>query len=71
MCVRIRGADYVHLQTCVIYSRLQIRMAQNLQNISENFQFSTRRTKILMGIIISTIYYVVLIVYPMGTILVR
>jgi len=61
---------YVQLQTYVIYSRLQIRMAQNLQNISENFQFSTRRTRVLMEFIMSTIYHVVLIVYPMGRILV-
>jgi len=32
------------------------RMAQNLEIISENFQFSTRRTRILMGFIISTMY---------------
>ena len=43
------------------------RVAQNLEIISKNFQFSTRRTRILMGFII---YYVVLIVNPMGRILV-
>jgi len=47
------------------------RVAQNLEIISNNFQFSTRRTRILMGFVISTIYYVVLIVNPMGRSLVR
>jgi len=36
--------------------------------ISNNFQFSTQRTRILMGFIL---YYLVLIVNPMGRILVR
>jgi len=44
------------------------RMAQHLEIISKNIQFSTRRTRILMGFII---YYLVLIVNPMGRILVR
>jgi len=43
------------------------RVAQNLEIIPNNFQFSTRRTRILMGFIIS---YLVLIVNPMGRILV-
>ena len=43
------------------------RVAQNLEIISKNFRFSTRRTKILMGLII---YYLILIVNPMGRILV-
>jgi len=43
-------------------------VAQHLEIISENFQFSIRRTRILMGFII---YYLVLIVNPMGRILVR
>jgi len=47
------------------------RMAQNLEIISKNFQFSTRRTRILMGFIIFTIYYVVLVVNPTGRTLVR
>ena len=46
------------------------RVAQNLEIISKKIQFSTRRTRILMGFIISTICYVVLIVNPMGRILV-
>jgi len=29
-------------------------VAQNLEILSKNFQFSTRRTRILMGFIIST-----------------
>jgi len=43
------------------------RVAQHLEIISKNFQFSTRRTRILTGFII---YYLVLIVNPMGRILV-
>ena len=43
-------------------------VAQHLDIISKNFQFSTRRTRILMGFII---YFLVLIVNPMGRILVR
>jgi len=43
------------------------RVAQNLEIISKNLQLSTRRTRILMGFII---YYLVLIVHPMGRILV-
>jgi hypothetical protein len=44
------------------------RVAQSLEIISKNYQFSTRRTRMLMGFII---YYLVLIVKPMGRILVR
>jgi len=47
------------------------RVAQNLEIISKHFLFSTRRTRIFMGFITSTIYYVVLIINPMGRILVR
>jgi len=47
------------------------RMAQNLEIISKTLQLSTRRTRILMGFIVRTIYYVALIVNPMGWILVR
>jgi len=43
------------------------RVAQHLEINSKNFQFSTRRTTILMRFII---YYLVLIVNPMGRILV-
>jgi len=43
------------------------RVAQHLEIISKKFRFSTRHTRILMGFII---YYLVLIVYPMGRILV-
>ena len=41
------------------------RVALNLEIISKNFQFSTRRTRILMGF---TVYYLVLIINPMGKI---
>ena len=34
------------------------RVAQNLEIISGNFQFNTRRTWILMGCILSTILFV-------------
>ena len=44
------------------------RVAQHLEIILKNFQFSTRRTRILMRFII---YYLVLLVNPMGRILVR
>jgi len=44
------------------------RVAQHLEIISKNLQIGTRRTRILMGFII---YYLVLIVHPMGRILVR
>ena len=44
------------------------RVAQHLETISKNIRFSTRRTRILMGFIV---YYLVLIVNPMGRILVR
>jgi len=47
------------------------RVAQNSEIISKKLQFSTRRTRILMGFIVSTIYYVVLIANPMGRIVVR
>jgi len=47
------------------------RVAQNLEIFSKNYQFSPRHTRILMGLIICTIYYVVLIVHPMDRILVR
>jgi len=56
-----------------IYTRTHIqpiadRVALNLEIISKNFQFGTRRTRILMG---CTMYYLVLIVNPIGRILVR
>jgi len=44
------------------------RVALNLEIISKNFLFSTRRTRILMR---CTIYYLVLFVNPIGRILVR
>ena len=48
------------------------RAAQNLEIISKNFQFGTKRTRILLGFIMGfIIYYLVLIVNPMGGILVR
>jgi len=43
-------------------------VAQHLEMISKDFRFSTRRARLLMGLVI---YYLVLIVTPMGRILVR
>jgi len=62
---------YIHLVMTDLYRFIQPiadRVAQNLKIISKNFQFSSRRTRILMGFII---YHLVLIVNPMGRILVR
>ena len=44
------------------------RVAQHFEIISKNFQSSTRPTRILMGFII---YFLVLIVNPMGRILIH
>ena len=57
----------IHIFTSLLQP-IADKVAQNLEMISKNFQFSTRRTRILMGFII---YYWVLIVNPMGRILVR
>jgi len=46
-------------------------VAQNLEIMPNNLQFDTRRTRNLMGCIVRTIDYVVLIANPMGRILVR
>jgi len=35
------------------------RAAQNLEIISQNFQSSTKCSRILMGFILSTVYYLV------------
>jgi len=61
------------LKVAIVHAPLPIqpiaeRMAQNLEIISKIFQFSKRRTKILVGFII---YYLALIMNPMGRILVR
>jgi len=47
------------------------RVSQNLELISKDFQFSTRRTRILMRCMVSTIQYMVLTINPIGRILVR
>ena len=62
--------DMIHSYICVTCFMQPIadRVAQNLEIVSKNFQFSTRRTRILMGLII---YYLELIVNPMRRILVR
>ena len=59
------------LRACSVWVHVQPiadRVALNLQIISKNFRFGTKRTKILMGLITN---YLVLIVNPMGRILVR
>ena len=63
----------MHMQIYIyIYVHIYAdRVAQNLEIISIKFQFSTRRTRILMGSIINTIYYVELIASPMGRIVFR
>ena len=64
--------SYIHIQSSLIYIQSSLlrnlyeqpiadRVAQHLEIISKSFQFSTRRTKILMGFMI---YYLVLIVNP-------
>jgi len=72
MCVRTHVCLYTyHTYYVCIHTHIQPiadRVAQHLEIISKNFRFSTRRTRILTGLII---YYLVLIVNPMGRILVR
>jgi len=60
---KLQGFHRTPLYHC--YTLVPDRVAQNLEIISKNFQFSTR---ILMGFII---YYLVLLVSPMGRILFR
>jgi len=62
--------NWAHLEVTGLSYRQPIadRVAQHLEMISKNFWFSTRRTMILMGLFV---YYLVLIVNPMGRILVR
>ena len=57
---------YVCMCVCMYVQPIVDRVAQNLVIISKNFLFSTRRTRILMGLII---YYLVLIVNPISGIL--
>jgi len=61
---------HIHIYTyiCIYIQPIADRVAQNLEIISKNFQFGTRRNRILMGCVT---YYLVLIVNPMGRILVR
>ena len=66
VCVNIY--IYILLTPVMYIQQIADRVAQNLEIISKNFQFGTRHTRILMGFII---YYLVLIVDPMGRILVR
>jgi len=57
-----------HLWMMCVIQPITDRVAQHLDIIFKNFQFGTRRTRILMGFII---HYLILIVNPMGRILVR
>ena len=66
MYVCIYILKYTHVY--VFVHPIADRVAQHLEIISKNFQFSTRRTRILMEFIIK---YSVLFVNPMGRILVR
>ena len=54
--------------TLLLIQPIVDRVAQCLEILPIFFEFSTRRTRILMGFLI---YYLVLIVNPMGRILVR
>jgi len=57
---------YIYSQLLYIYIQpIADRVAQNFEITSKNFRSSTRRTTILLGLII---YYLVLIVNPMGRI---
>jgi len=47
------------------------RVAHNLEIIAKNLLLNTRRTRIRMGFVLSTIYYVVPILNLTGRILVR
>jgi len=60
--------SFKHIELPAKLQPIAHTMAQTLEIISKNFQFSTRRTRILMGLII---YYLELIVNPMRRILVR
>ena len=69
---------YVFIYICIDILKLFLymhpigdRVAQNLEIMSDNFQFSTRHTEILQGFIISTMLYMVVLVNPMDKILVR
>ena len=73
VCIYLRMWIFIHI---IVYSYtlfakivepIADRVAHHLENISKNFRFSTKRTRILMGLIF---YYLVLIVNPMGGILV-
>ena len=59
---------YVCLHACVYVQPIADRATLNLEIISKNLKFTTKCTNILMRLII---YYMVLIVNPMGRILVR
>jgi len=54
---------YVWLYACVYVQPIADRVTLNLEIISKNFKFTTKCTNVLMRLII---YYMVLIVNPMG-----
>ena len=62
---------YIYICIYMYTQPIADRVAQNLQIMSKNFQFSTKHTRILMGFTINTMLLPGLIVNPMGSILVR
>jgi len=58
----------LHVCVSMYIQPIADRVPQHLELISKNSYYGTRRTRILLGFII---YYLVLIVNPMGRILVR
>ena len=52
----------------IVLQPIANRVEENVENISEIFQFGTRRTRVLMGFII---FYQVVLVNPKGRILVQ
>jgi len=68
VCTHVHECIHKMCIPCGVIQPIADRVAQHLEIISKNFQFSTRRTRILMGFIFC---YLVIIVNPMGRILVR
>ena len=78
ICIYLQIYVYIYIYIYIWISKIkkisilqsiEDRVPYNLEIISKNFQFSIKRASIVMGFIIGTIYYVVLIVNLMGSIL--